>query len=72
RLQITQTQPNFDGAGSIQLSMEASWPSSEAELNAMRNSFGDERGDVAWSEASVVGVLVTSKEGRNPMRGMEG
>ncbi|MDR2999705.1 MAG: hypothetical protein LBU89_00455, partial [Fibromonadaceae bacterium] len=37
RLQITQTQPNFDGAGSIQLSMEASWPSSEAELNAMRN-----------------------------------
>ena len=71
RLQITQTQLNFDGAGSIQLSMEASWPGSEAELDAMKASFAEERGDVAWPEASVMGVLVVSKEGRNLMRGME-
>jgi hypothetical protein len=63
RLQITQTQPNFDGAGSIQLSMEASWLGSEDEL---KSSFGE-----TWPDASVMGVTVTSKENRNPMRGME-
>jgi hypothetical protein len=64
RLQITQTQPNFDGAGSIQLSMEALFPSSAEEL---KNSFGE-----SWPGVSVMGVTVTSKENRNPMRGMEG
>jgi len=64
RLQITQTQPNFDGAGSIQLSMEASWPDS---TEGLLNSFGEN-----WPEASVMGVVVTSKENRNPMREMEG
>ncbi|MDR0517194.1 MAG: hypothetical protein LBH25_09150 [Fibromonadaceae bacterium] len=63
RLQITQTQPNFDGAGSIQLSMEASVPSNMEEL---QNSFGED-----WPGASVMGVAVVSKENRNPMRGME-
>jgi len=68
RLQLTQVQPNFDGAGSTQLSMEASWPSSEEELNAMRNSFTEERGGVEWPETSVMGVMITSKENRNMMR----
>jgi hypothetical protein len=71
RLQLTQAQPNFDGAGSVQLSLEASWPGSEAELNAMKNSFSEERGSSEWPEASVMGVIVTSKESRNLMR-MEG
>jgi hypothetical protein len=71
RLQLTQAQPNFDGAGSVQLSLEASWPGSDEELNAMRNSFAEERGSVEWPEASVMGVIVTSKENRNLMR-MEG
>jgi hypothetical protein len=64
RLQITQTQPNFDGAGSIQLSMEASWPDSEEEL---RGSFEE-----YWPSASVMGVTVISKESRNPMRWVKG
>ncbi|MDR3001117.1 MAG: hypothetical protein LBU89_07620 [Fibromonadaceae bacterium] len=71
RLAITQVTPNFDGAGSIQFSLEASWPNSEAELEAIRNSFATERGNVDWPLTSLMGVLVTSKENRNPMRGME-
>jgi hypothetical protein len=63
RLQITQTQPNFDGAGSIQLSMEASWPGSETDIANLQSSFGEN-----WPAASVMGVTVTSKEKRNPMR----
>ena len=39
--------------------------------HAMKASFAEERGDVAWPEASVMGVLLVSKEGRNLMRGME-
>jgi hypothetical protein len=63
RLQITQTQPNFDGAGSIQLSMEASWPGSEGDIAKLQNSFNEN-----WPAASIMGVTVTSKEKRNPMR----
>ncbi len=66
RMQITQATPNFDGAGSIQMTLEASWPNSEQELQALSSSFG-----YAWPQASVAGVMVTSRENRNPMRDME-
>ena len=72
RLQITQTTVNVDGASSIQMSMEASWPNSEAELAAMASSFEEERGGMEWPQTSVMGLIVTSKESRNPMRDMEG
>ena len=72
RLQITQTTPNFDGAGSIQMSLEASWPNSEDELAAIANSFAEERNGIEWPQTSVAGIIVTSKENRNPMRDMEG
>jgi hypothetical protein len=65
RLQITQAQPNFDGAGSIQLSMEASWPGSEEDFTKLQKSFGE-----AWPVDSIMGVIVTSNENRNPMRWM--
>jgi hypothetical protein len=72
RLQITQTTPNFDGAGSIQMSLEASWPNSEDELAAIADSFAEERNGMEWPQTSVAGIIVTSKENRNPMRDMEG
>jgi hypothetical protein len=65
-LQITQAQPNFDGAGSIQLSMEASWPGSEKDFIKLQDSFKED-----WPATSIMGVTVTSWEKRNPMRGME-
>jgi len=71
RLAITQVTPNFDGAGSVQFSMEASWPNSEQELAAIQSSFPEERGASEWPQPSLVGVVVTSKENRNPMRDME-
>ena len=71
RLAITQVTPNFDGAGSVQFSLEASWPSNETELAAIGDSFADERSGMDWPQASLMGVLVTSRENRNPMRGME-
>jgi len=71
RLAITQATPNFDGAGSVQFSMEASWPNSEEEIRAMDNSFHEECGEAQWPQTSVLGVIVTSKESRNPMREME-
>ncbi len=71
RLQIAQTTPNFDGAGSIQMSLEASWPNSEQELLDIANSFEEERGGMAWPQASIMGLITTSKENRNLMRGME-
>ncbi|MCL2207015.1 MAG: phage tail tube protein [Fibromonadales bacterium] len=71
RLQITQTTPNFDGAGSVQMTMEASWPPGEEELAELAQSFATERYGIEWPQTSVVGVMVVNKENRNPMRGME-
>jgi len=65
---ILPTTPNFDGAGSIQMSLEASWPNSEQGLQDIANSFADERGNMAWPQASVMGLIATSQEHRNPMR----
>jgi hypothetical protein len=72
RLQITQTTINVDGASTIQLSMETSWPNSEDELAAIADSFAEERNGMEWPQTSVAGIIVTSKENRNPMRDMEG
>ncbi|MDR2554155.1 MAG: hypothetical protein LBC64_01895 [Fibromonadaceae bacterium] len=71
RLQLAQAQPNFDGAGSTALSFEVAWPCDEAEQAAAVNSFPSERGGMAWPQASVLGIVATSKENRNPMRDME-
>jgi hypothetical protein len=71
RLQITSATPNFDGAGSTQLSFEACWPCEAAEQAQAANSFPSERAGMAWPQTSVVGIVYTNKEGRNPMRDME-
>jgi len=71
RLQLVQAQPNFDGAGSTALSFEVAWPCDEAEQAAAVNSFPAERQGMEWPQASVLGVIATSKENRNPMRDME-
>ncbi|GBU23813.1 hypothetical protein R83H12_00431 [Fibrobacteria bacterium R8-3-H12] len=81
RIQIVQAQPNFDGAGSTALSFEVAWPTGVDELNQVINSFPSERlgtaepGDPApltpWPQVSVLGIVATSKENRNPMRDME-
>jgi hypothetical protein len=71
RLAIAQVTPNFDGAGSVQFSLETSWPTNEADLNMVENSFVAVRNGVEWPATSLMGILVTNKENRNPMRGME-
>ena len=40
-------------------------------MAAISNSFLAERSNMDWPQLSLMGVLVTSKENRNPMRGME-
>ena len=71
RLQLTNAQPNFDGAGSTALSFEVAWPCDEAEQAAAVNSFPAERQGLAWPQASVLGIIAMNRENRNPMRDME-
>jgi hypothetical protein len=71
RLQLTNAQPNFDGAGSTGLSFEVAWPCDEAEQTAVINSFPSERQGMECPQASVLGIIVTNRENRNPMRDME-
>ena len=71
RVQLTNAQPNFDGAGSTALSFEVAWPCDAADQTSIENSFPEERQGMPWPQASVLGIVVTNKENRNPMRDME-
>lgn len=72
RLTVTLADPNFDGAGSVKLSLEAALPNDPAELAALASSFATERAlsgtTQPWPATSLFGLIVVSKESKNPMR----
>lgn len=72
RLKCTLADPNFDGAGSVKLTLESAYPKDAAAITALSNSFATERAisgtAQAWPASSLLGLMVVSKESRNLMR----
>jgi len=70
--QVTNAQPNFDGAGSTQLTLEACWPTDADGRRQLENS-GFDLGAWGFAQESVLGIVYAGPldMNRNPMRDME-
>jgi hypothetical protein len=70
--QVTNAQPNFDGAGSTQLTLEACWPTDADGRNWLENN-GYSLSSWQFPQESVLGIVYAGPPdmNRNPMRDME-